>query len=386
MIFLNVVLLIIVIVVLIVFLLFLVYDFIPFVSPILKNKYSKTLKKKRRNEEIEKAVLQASLKLIKETKMLMVWQEPKSISERIFNLLFINRDKNITYYNFPRAFLYYGLIEYLINANNNINLLLLKNEFDKILDRNGNLIFKLEKVDQAMFGATALTFYELYKEEKYLNFATHIYKFIEDIYDNNSGLVFYRKNSTVWYYDTLGMVLPFLVSYSKSTATEKALIMAKEQMALYIKVGMDKETYIPAHGVNLNSNIKVGSINWGRGLGWYMLGLESIYKYDGSFAAEYIGIVDVLLKLKNDNGLWSQFPGSSLDFDASASTMLLSCLPENELDYDTVLAAFSSFISDDGFLLNTSGDTYGANRYSETFGKSELSQGMLLYALSRLKK
>jgi hypothetical protein len=117
-----------------------------------------------------------------------------------------------------------------------------------------------------------------------------------------------------------------------------------------------------------------------------MLGLESIYKYDGSFAAEYIGIVDVLLKLKNDNGLWSQFPGSSLDFDASASTMLLSCLPENELDYDTVLAAFSSFISDDGFLLNTSGDTYGANRYSETFGKSELSQGMLLYALSRLKK
>lgn len=42
----------------------------------------------------------------------------------------------------------------------------------------------------------------------------------------------------------------------------------------------------------------------------------------------------------------------------------------------------SPYIDKEGYILETSGDTYGINNYSQSFGKSELSQGILLLILS----
>ena len=63
-----------------------------------------------------------------------------------------------------------------------------------------------------------------------------------------------------------------------------------------------------------------------------------------------------------------------------------SYLRENNYSRKFILNLFSKYISDDGSLMNTSGDTYWLNKYSESFGYSELSQGMLLLLLSRSKQ
>ena len=42
-------------------------------------------------------------------------------------------------------------------------------------------------------------------------------------------------------------------------------------MQQYYRKGVDKETGIPFHGYDWNSGIRVGSANWGRGIGWYLL-------------------------------------------------------------------------------------------------------------------
>src|SRR5690606_6752017 len=95
-----------------------------------------------------------------------------------------------------------------------------------------------------------------------------------------------------------------------------------------------------------------------------------------------------LSTLTNSEGLWSQFPGSNDTFDASTTTMILygmSLGGYKEMNSQEVLEKLLPYLSVDGEILQTSGDTYGTNRYSNSFGLSELSQGMLLLLLSNLK-
>ena len=130
-------------------------------------------------------------------------------------------------------------------------------------------------------------------------------------------------------------------------------------MDYYIKFGVDKDTFIPSHGITA-SNIKVGSINWGRGIGWYLLGLAKINEITNDYKKEFVGIYKSLEQLKTEENLYTQFPGSSDLFDASTSTMFLysfSYLRENNYSRKFILNLFSKYISDDGSLMNTSGDT-----------------------------
>ena len=360
-------------------LLLFVYDFLPFIIKRYRLKKTKLIKK----GYLEDLVLKASINISRERKLLMEWQEPDSFSEKLFNIFLIKTNPNIVYYNFPRAFMIFGLTEYLVQKDNKIELENLKIVFNEILDEKGKSKFLLEKVDQVTFGRTALSFYEYFKEDRYLKFADTIFDFLNETYELNNGLILYRNNTTIFYYDTLGMIIPFFVKYYGITKNEKAIEIAKSQMDFYINFGMDKDTFIPSHGINIITKTKIGSINWGRGIGWYLIGLEALYNFDGTYEKEYNGIIENLSSLKNKNGFWTQFPGSSENFDASATLMILSCFPKENLNIDEILKQLELFISSGGLVLNSSGDTYGANRYSETFGKSELSQGMLLYLLSK---
>lgn len=360
-------------------LLLFVYDFLPFIIKRYRLKKTKLIKK----GYLEDLVLKASINISRERKLLMEWQEPDSFSEKLFNIFLIKTNPNIVYYNFPRAFLIFGLTEYLVQKDNKTELKNLKIVFNEILDENGKPKFLLEKVDQVTFGRTALSFYEYFKEDRYLKFADTIFDFLNETHKLNNGLILYRNNTTIFYYDTLGMIIPFLVKYYGITNNEKAIEIAKCQMNFYIKYGVDNDTFMPSHGINIKTKTKVGSINWGRGIGWYLIGLEALYNFDGSFEKEYYGLIENLLILKDENGFWTQFPGSSNNFDASASLMILCCLPKEKLNINDILKKLTFFISADGLVLNSSGDTYGANRYSQTFGESELSQGMLLYLFSK---
>ncbi len=364
-------------------LLFFYFDFLPFYKPFLRRKFSRnSIKHKRNSSEIERKVLEASLKSIESQKSLMIWTEPKGLAEKLFNLVFSKYNANVEFYNFPRAFLFLGLVKYLGHSDNEKHLQRVKTEFDKLLHQDGESTFNFEKVDQVIFGTAALELYLIYQEDKYLNFSHKIFSFLDQIY-NQDGIIRYRPNSEFLFYDTIGMIIPFLVKYHEITNNTKALSIAKDQMELYIKYGVDKETYIPVHGFHINTKIKVGSANWGRGIGWYLLGLYALHNYDGSFNTEYKTIIKQLQNISMGENNWSQFPSTSNDFDASTTTMFLYTMPKKPFTKNDILNIFEKFISEKGFILCTSGDTYGFNYYSNSFGKSEMSQGILLLLLNK---
>jgi rhamnogalacturonyl hydrolase YesR len=377
-------------------LLVVVLDTIPFLRSLIKSLWPVIIKKffKKHQykqilnyEKLENSIVKAAEKLSKLDKVKMVWVEYRGFTERIYYFIRFGSMKKFKKYHYPKAFLFYGLSEYYKVNSNKEKLGELKKYFDEFLNENGTPNFTLNKVDQVPFGLTAINMHRIYKEEKYQLFYNNMYNYLHNI-ENEDGLILYSQSPKhhFQYYDTLGMIIPFLVEYYKITSDSNALKIAKTQLEYYIQYGVDRETYIPSHGIDTRTNIKTGSINWGRGIGWYLLGLTAYHSVTGEYVKELDGIIESLSRVKISNNLYSQFPGSSEDFDASTSTMFLYSFNlslHNKIGKQEVLNLFSPYINKKGMLTNTSGDTYGPNRYSKSFGYSELSQGMLLLLLSK---
>lgn len=359
-------------------------DTVPYLAPKVKKILFPPKTIKFNNASNEHLIVQSAIKMLKSKKTLTIWDEKNGFTREIVKELkkLKNKENSRDKLNhYPRAFLYYGLIEYTIKKEKLSVLNEVKKEFDSFIDFQD----ELQRVDQVPFGLSALNLYEIYGDNKYLEFAHKMFNFIQSQMDDNS-LVSYRKNQAITFPDTLGLIVPFLLKYRKYSDVDTTLI-AKNQMDYFIEFGVNTKSYMPVHGVNRDNDVQVGSANWGRGIGWYFMALSYFYQETGEYKKEYYGLINTLSKIKNDQGLWGQFPGSKDKFDASSSTMFLYSIIINnlkEFNSSDMLKMFDGFISSKGVVLETSGDTYTLNSYSSRFGKSELSQGVLLLILSKI--
>lgn len=329
----------------------------------------------------ENLITNSAIRMISCNRSITIWNEPHGFTRELAKKIKNNESNDDKLNHYPRAFLYYGLTEYAIKKKHQVTLDEVKCKFDNFVD----LEREIERIDQVPFGLAALNLYEIYNDTKYLKFSNKIFSYILSQMDKNK-LVSYRKGQVITFPDTLAFIVPFLLKYQDYTDVDTVSI-AKKQMNYFIEFGISPKTYMPAHGINRDNNIQVGSMNWGRGIGWYFMALAYFYKETGEYEKEYYGLIETLSKLKNKQGTWGQFPGSKDRFDASATTLFIYSMiinnPEKFNLLDT-LKIFDGYISDEGNILETSGDTYTLNSYSSTFGKSELSQGILLLILSKI--
>lgn len=366
------------------------YDTIDYLWPKVEKKYFKPkLIDTTDYIKAEKRIVASSLKMLASEEAVMVWDEGYGLTNKILSLRSTRSSKDFQQFNFPKAFLSLGLINLITEKKDKLLINNFEEIFSSIIDDKGNPKFQLNKVDQVPFGLAALKLYHINKENKYLIFSKHIIAYLQ-AQINSNGIIYYRTGSNYYYYDTLGMIVHFLLEYSRAVNDDSYLNIAREQIDFFIKNnGINPNTYVPHHGVILEKNIPIGSSNWGRGIGWYYMALAHYYKETGEFEEEYLGLTNTINNLKNTEGLWSQFPGSGNQFDASTSTMFLygqTLLNPERYTKQEILSMFANHINEEGEILQTSGDTYAVNRYSATFGKSELSQGMLLLLLANAQK
>lgn len=278
--------------------------------------------------------------------------------------------------NFQNSYLLFGLTSYALAYGRQDVLQCVIDRINSFLNSKNELSYPLIRLDQVPFGMT-LILLQKYATQDYSSAINQIYNFLLDRYAKDGSLL-YIRGSKFQHVDSLGMYVPFLSLYSKQYGDSKSLEMIRKGLEEYDKYGVDYNTGIPAHGYNLDSKIKIGSINWGRGLGWYLLGL-SFVEDEGSHRVD-----EILPNLPLE-----QFPGQTSEFDSSTAIMtkiyiFKKRLYENgaELSLDFI----KPFISKDGHVGNCSGDTYTYNRYSNAFGPSELCDGLLLYLGSLLKE
>lgn len=374
--------------------LFIYFDIYPYLRKrFVKEQYCS---KESLNSFVQK-VFKASNLLAFSNKTFMKMTERNDIISGIS--LFLNGKKfnEFKKYSYPKAFLFLGVLKFISVKEDKNELFKIKNRFDKLyLFENGQPTFKIDKVDQTVFALAALELLKLTGEKKYKIFVDLFYNYLQSIKHEN-GIILYRKNSKVQYVDLIGMICPFLIEYGLVFNKQEALDLAYTHMNYWIEKGLDHQSHLPFHCVHLESGTKVGPANWGRGIGWYGIGLAYIVANTNNdnnpfyemFSTELDALFVTLNQLKNDDSLWGQFIGNPLGnglyFDGSASTMFLymGVLSGLETEFNSEICKFTTI---DGLIDFTSGDTEGISQYSRAYSKSEFSQGMLLLYLTELYK
>ncbi|WP_201577015.1 glycoside hydrolase family 88 protein [Psychrobacter okhotskensis] len=347
--------------------------------------------------ELDKIISDASLEMLKSKRTFMSFNDEDSLYVKLARvkawLKRDNRHQKYAYFNFPLAFLLLGVIDKYKQSGERSFLNSVENKCSELVSKSGKLLFTFDKVDQATFGLVFLELYKITNSNKYLTACDEIYKNILT-FIGKDGIIRYRKGINVAFIDTIGLVCPFLVMYKNVAGCEEALIIAERQIKNIINVGLDKNGIQPFHAVDLTLNAPLGSINWGRGIGWWLLGLApfaamSSQDDPNEYLLHFSKLFRFLENAQSTEGYWSQFIGHTNDntIDASATLIFLFAAQQaglKKIKTQDIFTLIGKCVDNRGIVLGSSGDTIYINKYSRAKGASELSQGMMLSLISKV--
>lgn len=307
-------------------------------------------------------VLEASM--ANKGKLMSFYEPTGTIIDYYF---WIRKRNNLVQVNFPTSYFLFGLASYGIKNNDKIIINHVDSILDKFLTSKGDLSYELIRLDQIPIGLPMLVIDEYLERKKYSRVITQLWEFIKTRYKKD-GQILYLTGTQFQHVDTIGMFVPFLCKLKNLFSHHLIDEILKQTFNEYYKYGIDKDNHLPAHGYNLTTKTKIGSINWGRGIGWYLLG-----------ASFYDEFKDTLLDQTITNLEYTQFPGQLDHFDSSTALMNEIYKRKKGLTERVNLNFIKPYIMKNGNVGSCSGDTYTYNRYSQTFGPSELCNGLLLY-------
>lgn len=95
---------------------------------------------------------------------------------------------------------------------------------------------------------------------------------------DETGSIPYSGNTSHRYVDTIGLVCPFLFSYSLIYNNPKAMEAAISLIKEYEEYGIHKEFKVPVHCFDADSKAPLGLYSWGRGCGWWAMGLAESFR------------------------------------------------------------------------------------------------------------
>lgn len=320
------------------------------------------------DEEVLSAIVEASLSAYQSK---MSTQEYRGLIPDIRSL-FQPKRLSDRYNNAPIAYSLAGLSQYALLTKDTELLERLKQKADSwITPPHNTLSYELKVVDQCPIGIMYINLYRLTSDIKYKQVAEHIYNYLKD--KRTDGNLIPYNNPTNNFSDAVGMYVPFLEEYFDLTGDSLAHQMAVDNIEHFKAHGCDYDTHIPFHGYNIETGIKLGSANWGRGIGWFLLAVAYCPETN-----------DSTLQANIDKLPYTQFPLSSGSFDSSTALMFEIYKKAVTPDYQLSLDFIKPHIHTSGYVGDCSGDTYDSNVYSKTFGITEYGNGFLLLLYSTI--
>ncbi|KIY22854.1 glycoside hydrolase family 88 protein [Mesobacillus subterraneus] len=279
----------------------------------------------------------------------------------------------------------------------------LQEEIIRYMDRSftkaGNWRKKPQHIDGAIL-AYALFKLDFIEVDKYRPALDDTWKLILD-HIGDDGTVQYRKaNKTYRYVDTIGFICPFLVAYGLRYQKEECISLAFKQIMEYKKYGLMEKSFIPCHAYEVNNKLPLGVYGWGRGLGWFGLGLIDTWKelpsnHPAKKELEHL-VVDfsrTIRQFQNENGSWNSTVTRTESRADSSATATLSWFllnategiqnhQENWLAAERAIHYLMTVTRRDGAIDFSQGDTKDIGVYASMFTIMPFTQGFAIRSMN----
>lgn len=364
------------------------------IIPIMKTWVSRIHIGRYDNKDIWKnAIAKKSFKWLNNTPKIKVTDNTRLV---IIDKLKGNYSKSAIQY-WQQAALLLGLNE--CESSNEIKNTIQK-YLDSQFDNNGQWREKPEFVDCAILSYAVM---KCDTTDKYKLSLDYTYELIKELVGEDNTVKYRKSMPNYRYVDTVGFISPFLVKYGLKYNDEKAIELGIKQITEYYKYGFDSESNIPFHAYDVNNKYKLGLCGWGRGLGWFAIGLIDVWrelpnnnKYKNILEEIVIKYANTILKVQLDNGGFGwTVTRKETRIDSSTTAILgyfLVCASEIEEITDKCLEGYNKTIKylmsvtkKNGEVDFSQGDTKDIGVYSVLFDILPFAQGFALRAISKEK-
>lgn len=315
----------------------------------------------------------------------------------IIDILKGNYKRNAIQY-WQEASLLLGLIEEYKSTKNEVTKVIITNYLEGKLDVNGNWKTQPDQIDGVIlaYAMISVPFIDTHKCKPAFD---AIYQLVVNL-KGDEGTVAYKNHVKQFrYVDTIGFICPFLTEYGLKFNHNEAIDLAVKQITEFNKYGMLNDTFIPCHTYHLETKLPVGLFGWGRGLGWYAIGLIDAWKALPFSDERKLILEQYVIRFARDaakyqdaNGSWhwlvfnaaSQRDSSTAAtlawFFANASTIaeiseLSARAKEKALQY------LMKVTQRNGAIDFSQGDTKGIAIHSQEFSILPFTQGFALRTL-----
>ncbi len=306
-----------------------------------------------------------------------------------------------TIQHWQEAALVLGLSEYIKHHDDQeiINQIrkFLNSKFDSI----GNWRTNPVHVDASII-AYSLMKLEFIDLDKYKNALDKTWEMIQE-HIGEDGTVQYRKSMKSYrYVDTIGFICPFLVAYGTKYNKPECIELAVKQIQEYELYGMLQNHYIPSHAYKHDNKVPLGLYGWGRGLGWFAIGVVDAWDELSEDHHYKLVLKDIVrkfavaaMKLQQNNGSWNWTvtreecrPDSSAT--ATLGWLMLKASTISEISkecLDSTEKAVSYLMKvtrRNGAIDFSQGDTKDIGVYSVLFNTLPFTQGFCIRVSSLL--
>jgi unsaturated rhamnogalacturonyl hydrolase len=282
---------------------------------------------------------------------------------------------------------------------NDENLSIVKAYYNQVVAPAGQLLKPCDRLDETVHGLNLLRLAARTKEDRYRLGAEKMVSFLIAKSNREGGTLAYIGDLRL--VDTLGMTCPFLAEYGSRFDNPPAMKLAVRQVCDFVTYGIEPKSGLPYHGYNPDDSFHpIGVVGWGRGTGWYGLGLVGtlawLDKADGNRTVmqdALRGLAGALRHYQRPDGGWGALMnvnGSPAydHYDSSATAMLafvlqkgmqMNILPGSyQKEVSAALASLKHHTHADGTVDYVQGETMSLVRFSSSFEPSSYGQGMAL--------
>ncbi len=285
----------------------------------------------------------------------------------------------------------------------------------KINSGSGEWIEWNNKADSALL-AYAILSSPVCDKQKVKPAMRQVAEMLTDLADKYGTVPYNLSVPNIRFVDTIGMICPFLFMYGQVYSSEREITTARRQIEEYVRYGIHLEFNLPVHCFDTGTGAPLGIYGWGRGCGWWAIGLMDSYLSFYDFTrlkscacdSEYndedtisdiqvylldqmTGLARTLVVFQMENGAWDRQLVLKENGESSATAMLAwfmanMYLITNNEQYKKSADMARSFLARctrrNGTVDYAQGDTKGIGFYSAKLDAMPAVQGFT----GRLKK